>query len=600
MKKIVIVIAVLSGVFSGQAQENQVFYYGEQDEKIYLDKIENTKIIHFGKTVDSLQKNRIVSQLRATDCSVEIITPLMYSVLGKNTRLENNPIIASAQKESSILYVSDMLMYKDSTRQWLSNEIIVTIHPESDIQNVLSKNKIPFVNFRQIGDSRNYVYIRVTNKETTVSSNGNERLDLYWSKSGVGSSDWPRIWDGSEYFFSKYNQTQIPIPTGGLVGYTILPQIAPNGEAIVCIPWDVPDPQPYYGISGLPEPWHFCLLARIVAPHSDDMTHVETKDVNYNTKYNNNIAWKNLSILNPSEGSIGATVFVANWSDIIKTYCLKFQPEINAVNLHQEAEITVKLGNTLYQAWTRGGRISQGIEIKADGSLLIKNANAKLCNLIFEPEEFGLLSVKFNFLTREKTDQEEYDFHVIQTEEEGAEEIILGGEVYHVIAPPRNLFYAAAEDVYAIEGDEIALIAEDIGESATYRWYDADGNLVCEDMELSTIAERETHYKLEVTAVSDGYKDYATATVRIVPGKIEEVYPNPTSDDVTIRCVFDSRVKNAYIQISDYFKAPPVGISLNTSPQNVVVNMRIYPIGTYIVTLICDGVVVDTKTFVRH
>ena len=51
MKRIFTIMAVLTGICLMQAKENQVFYYDGHGGKIYLDKIENTKTIHFKKAI---------------------------------------------------------------------------------------------------------------------------------------------------------------------------------------------------------------------------------------------------------------------------------------------------------------------------------------------------------------------------------------------------------------------------------------------------------------------------------------------------------------------------------------------------------------------
>jgi len=250
-----------------------------------------------------------------------------------------------------------------------------------------------------------------------------------------------------------------------------------------------------------------------------------------------------------------------------------------------------------------GGRmLGGGITYKGDNQFLITSVNAQLCNLTFYPEETGLLSLTFNFLTRKKTAKEEYGFHVVQTHGGIGGEVI-GGELYHVITPPRTLFYAEANDVYAFMDEPITLVAQDIGEEAIYRWYD-DNVLVWEGKEFETIALRNKTYKLEVTAVSDGYKDYTTAMVRIVPGKIEELFPNPTSGDLTIVCIMNNVTggipPNSFIRITN-----SIGVIQNTFPitaATLITNLNVsnYITGAYTVTLFCGGQIADVKTFVKN
>ena len=52
MRPICIFIIILAGICFAQAQENKVFYY-YKEERIYLDKIKNIKVIHFNKTLNN-------------------------------------------------------------------------------------------------------------------------------------------------------------------------------------------------------------------------------------------------------------------------------------------------------------------------------------------------------------------------------------------------------------------------------------------------------------------------------------------------------------------------------------------------------------------
>jgi hypothetical protein len=215
----------------------------------------------------------------------------------------------------------------------------------------------------------------------------------------------------------------------------------------------------------------------------------------------------------------------------------------------------------------------------------------------FFTEEIGLLSLKFNFLTREKTAQTAYDFRVVQTF--SAADEIIGGETYHVITPPRTPFYAVADDVYVRIGETVTLMAEDIGEEAIYNWYNEDGDLLFQGQEFQIDVTGEGTYKLEVIAESDGYKDYTTAKVNIISGWIETVYPNPTTGQLTV--VYETyNVSDAYIMVSDYMGMVYGMFPLSATGQEIVFNTDHYPIGTYVVTLVCDGVIADTKTFVKH
>jgi hypothetical protein len=72
---------------------------------------------------------------------------------------------------------------------------------------------------------------------------------------------------------------------------------------------------------------------------------------------------------------------------------------------------------------------------------------------------------------------------------------------------------------------------------------------------------------------------------------------------VTVSCVFNNVVGaaiNASLQILDYMGIIYDEFSLTHSPQSADFNVSAYPIGTYVVRLICDGIIADVKTFVKH
>jgi hypothetical protein len=306
---------------------------------------------------------------------------------------------------------------------------------------------------------------------------------------------------------------------------------------------------------------------------------------------------RNVSIIDLHKSRKAAIVVSVGDSANLRPHCLKFVTVAGSHNLHQKAEITVRLSDALYQIWQRSGGMLVDMVEKSNQTFLITGANARLDNLFFMPEEWGLLSVQFNFLTRAIPLQADYKFHVVQTYCDMDE--VIGGELYHVITPYRVPFYAHAEDVYAFQDEPITLTAADIGEDAVYNWYDMEGHLVYEGMEFDFTATEQTTYKLEVIAEADGYKDYAEVMVKIVPGKIEELYPNPASNFVTVTCVYNN-VSDVRIVVSNYFGLTYGEFPLSDGDYSVSFNTINYPIGTYMVKLICDGQVADVKTFVKH
>lgn len=164
-----------------------------------------------------------------------------------------------------------------------------------------------------------YIYVRVFNKSCRVSS-GTEKVKVYWAKAST-SLDWDTFWNGEHYFPDNG-----PL-LGAPVGEVSIPALEPGQDAVVRVPWLVPNPAAYNAIN--PEPWHFCLLARIESP-DDLMAVAETAHLRNNVKNNNNIAWKNLTVVNLTPDNlikpIGGVIAVGNPLKIRKTFSLRLVP----------------------------------------------------------------------------------------------------------------------------------------------------------------------------------------------------------------------------------------------------------------------------------
>lgn len=438
----------------------------------------------------------------------------------------------------------------------------------------------------------NYAYIRITNK-SLVASTGNELLKFYWAKAGTSLS-WSDSWDGTSTFANNALK-------GDEVGTVTIPVIQPGQTTIVKMPFLVPNPADY-SFAGS-EQWHFCLLARIVATN-DLMTFTETIDLVSNVSKNNNIAWKNVTIVDAvpnSEGKLGGVIAVGNPFDEIRTFNLNFEADNKETGklIFEEAEITIHLDNILANAWDKGGKQGNNIKLKNENTLIVTGDKASLDKLIFDNNEVGTLFLQFNFLTKEITGKEIYKYHVIQRHTSTND--ILGGETYEIRKNPRGLFYADAGDDKNIDINEtIVLNAEPINEPAVYNWYDNDGNLIYEGADFEVSAAMAKKYKLEIIALADGYKDYTEIEVKLNPNRIEDVYPNPSSNQITTTYKINEG-DSAYLAITGFYGS---NISnnyiLDITQSEITVDVSSYPQGLYNIALIVNGQIADTKTLVKQ
>jgi hypothetical protein len=435
----------------------------------------------------------------------------------------------------------------------------------------------------------NYAYIRVTNK-SCVPSTENEVLKFYWAKAG-SSLAWPESWDGNHYF------SQGPL-LGAPVGQVTIPVLQAGQETIVKVPFLVPNPANYNWFQGW-EQWHFCLLARIEAT-TDPLT--ETSDLYANVQNNNGIAWKNVTIVDVEANVTTGTIAVGNPFNTPRTFFLEFVIEDLETGkpIFEEAEVGVKMDDVLFNAWERGGKEAQLLDpTLEDKRKIVKGNNVILDNIAFNPNEVGSLTLDFNFLTKELTDKPKFKYHVVQRDAISGN--IIGGETYEIKKKTRNIFEAIAPDKEADLNQAITISAEDINEPAIYNWYNNEGNLIYQGKDLqiaNAIAEK---YRLEVIATTDGYKDYREVEVTLKPSTLENISPNPASNNVIVSYKLNG-ARSAYLMVIGYYGSNGTSnnyiLDVNSSEANL--NVSNYASGFYTVALVVNGEIVDAKTLIKQ
>lgn len=446
-----------------------------------------------------------------------------------------------------------------------------------------------------------YIYVRLKNIGTINYTGNGATLELYWTKAS-SSCIWPTSWNGS----TSFPQGGV---TGGLIAsIPITNTIASNGEVIVEHVFNEPNPNLYsWALANGGENWHFCLLARIVS--NDDPMHLpETSFIPQNVLNNNNLSWKNISVVDnvvnpsapPTEIIIPtATINVGNPFTGPKNYMIEFlnDPAEIGNGIFEEAEVVIALDDVLLNAFHEAGGLAHAqniMESKTNpNELIITRDNAQI-ELKFNENEMGLLNLKYNFLIKNTTNKTVFKQHLIQKFKE--DNRVLGGETYIIHKNDRTSFDADANDQEIDKYDDVSISAQDIGEVAIYNWYDSEGNLIFEGKDLfiaNAVAEK---YKLEVISL-DGFKDYKDVEVTLKPNRLENLYPNPAnSGNLNIRYKINE-ANSAYLMITSYYMSGGISnnyiIDKDDTEKNI--DLSFYPNGFYKVALITDGQIVDVK-----
>jgi len=434
-----------------------------------------------------------------------------------------------------------------------------------------------------------YVYVKVTNNSCETST-GNEVLNLYWAKGGL-SQQWPNVWEGNDNL-----DPNTPIGNPVNDDPVNIPSLAPGESTILEFPWQPLDPGAYANL-GFEKPWMFCFLSRIVTS-SDPMTFTEGANAALNTRNNNNIAYKNATVINvagrPSTGSI--VIGNIGNSTSLTSDIEFFTNTIEDDNLWQDAEVRLELSQDLWNLWQNSGAQFDDVRVldPAQRLILLTANNTSLNNIAMQSNEWGIATLGINFLINQVDAQEDYSIHVQQVE--SATQEVLGGFSYTFLRDnQRQAFNVGTNRVSNTDGSETFYV-EDINEEAIYNWYDEDGVLIYSgsDFTVSNMIAKE--YKLEVIAETDGHKDYKTVETedkRI----IESISPNPatTSTFVTYQVAAED---NAYVRLTNSISGVFNNYILDSQNSSLTIPTQNLVKGTYVVNLIANGVIIDAKQLI--
>jgi hypothetical protein len=236
--------------------------------------------------------------------------------------------------------------------------------------------------YRTPGGPPNYVYVRVRNRACSGTQAGT--VKLYWAKASSGLS-WQAPWDGS---------VTSPALMGSPIG-TAAVSVAGGEDQIVSFAWSPPNPADYASFGA--DQHHFCLLSRIetspIAPFG--MTAPETSNLYANVQNNNNIVWKNISVVDDLPGTGRTAGFtVANFDDKPLDLSLRFLIDREERDLFKWGRVLIEIPYKLAQQLRQGK--ATGIEWISETALWLAAPSATIGgNLELQPGELYALNVRF-------------------------------------------------------------------------------------------------------------------------------------------------------------------------------------------------------------
>lgn len=373
--------------------------------------------------------------------------------------------------------------------------------------------------------------------------------------------------------------------------------------------WSLEDPSNYSNITNYnDEVEHFCLLVALNTS-SDPYTMVDNVSwpLFHNVKESNNVAWKNLSIIDPAGGGAmgettntdvikGAEVIVGNNSNSTIPVKLKFDISTSESGnpITTEAELRVTLHSQLWSKWLAGGQTGTQIQIydSTKHQIKILGTGATLSGLSLDTNEHYGIYLSVNYLTEQRSSKEFFAMHLSHILDDSTQRII-GGETYLFKADPARPLFSAdgGGDMEVLVGQAYQNKGGSINESAIFNWYNQQGARIYTGSTRSDSASNigTEQLTLEVIATSDGYKDYDQVTVTKILGKITSMVPNPiSSGTLAIGYKVSTTVSNPKIRLVNINTQAFTDHSISSGTGTLNVNVAGYAAGAYSVVLL-DG-----------
>ncbi len=261
-----------------------------------------------------------------------------------------------------------------SQPMWISDDIWVR-NDNNGIANQDHQNP-------EYGSATTAVYVRVRNRGCTGSASGTVRL--YWAKASTGLS-WPAPWDGS---------VTAPALMGGDLGAQSV-SVSAGDDEILAFPWAPPNPADYASFGA--DRGHFCLLARIETGPAPDfgMTSPETGNLYANVQNNNNIVWKNITVVDEVSDGRESAAIIANHTREVAKVRLVFADAPGERSMFEWGQVWMEPSRELLELWKAAGTEAKGVEPIGEDRFRVAGDGAWLGPIVLEPGQLAALGLRF-------------------------------------------------------------------------------------------------------------------------------------------------------------------------------------------------------------
>jgi thermophilic serine proteinase len=250
------------------------------------------------------------------------------------------------------------------------------------------------------------------------------------------------------------------------------------------------------------------------------------------------------------------------------------------------AEVNILLSNSLMTKLITAG--NPKIKVIDQNRVRLLSADAKLeFRPVSNDRDDYFAGVEVKFFSDLLPQRNSFDFGLSYSEQGKEPEMVH----FTAIRDSSVYFKAQAEaSKTQVAGNEtVTLTATNIGDEATYTWYNRSGNVIGTGTSITTVPTATDTYTLEVEREDNGYKSYGEVEVVALAGKIVSLSPNPAHSTLTVKYKLPDNAVIASIQITNIQNNISKTYEISTTATEKTISLEGLSVGSYIVKLIADG-----------
>ena len=250
------------------------------------------------------------------------------------------------------------------------------------------------------------------------------------------------------------------------------------------------------------------------------------------------------------------------------------------------AEVNILLSNSLMTKLITAG--NPKMKVIDQNRVRLLSADAKLeFRPVSNDRDDYFAGVEVKFFSDLLPQRNSFDFGLSYSEQGKEPEMVH----FTAIRDSSVYFKAQAEaSKTQVAGNEtVTLTATNIGDEATYTWYNRSGNVIGTGTSITTVPTATDTYTLEVEREDNGYKSYGEVEVVALAGKIVSLSPNPAHSTLTVKYKLPDNAVIASIQITNIQNNISKTYAISTTATEKTISLEGLSVGSYIVKLIADG-----------